>query len=84
MVNGDTSPEMLQRVRSMMMARSGIERVQMMSQMYDFARSLVLATAPKDASPAEIRRHLCTRMYGTEVNVDAFVRAYQARFPDKH
>jgi hypothetical protein len=63
----DTSPEMMERYRLMLLARSPSERVVMAAQMFDAARAIVLASLPPDLSLDERRRRLFARLYGTDV-----------------
>jgi hypothetical protein len=63
----DTSAEVMERYRSMLLARSASERVLMAAQMFDAARAMVLASFPPDLSPDEQRRRLFARMYGDDV-----------------
>jgi hypothetical protein len=69
----DTSPEIAALVRARLLARSGAERVLMGSRMFEAARAMVLASFPKDLSEIEIKGWLCERLYGDEVDVQAFV-----------
>jgi hypothetical protein len=75
----DTSPEIAALVRNRMLARSGAERVLMGSRMFDTARAMVLASFPKGLSEIEIKRRLCERLYGNEVDVEAFVQHLRSR-----
>jgi hypothetical protein len=63
----DTSPEMADRYRSMLLARSPSERVIMAAQMFDAARAIVLASFPPNLSPDERRRRIFARLYGDDV-----------------
>jgi hypothetical protein len=63
----DTSPEMMERYRLMLLARSPSERVIMAAQMFDAARAMVLASFPPNLSPDERRRRLFARLYGDDV-----------------
>jgi hypothetical protein len=69
----DTSPEMEQRFRAMLLARTGAERLKMGCSMHQFAkmvvRASVLAKNP-DATPAELRRELLLRFYGQDFSPD--------------
>lgn len=69
----DTSPEIDALVRERLLARSGAERMLMGSRMFDAARALVLASFPGGLSQIEIKSRLCERLYGSEVDVEAFV-----------
>lgn len=69
----DTSPEIAALVRARLLARAGAERVLMGSRMFDAARALVLASLPPGLSEIEIKRCLCERLYGDEIDVAAFV-----------
>jgi hypothetical protein len=60
----DTSPEIEEKVRELMMARSGAERLAMGSSMFDAARKVVLASLPKDLPDEELKRLLFERIYG--------------------
>lgn len=60
----DTPPEIEKRVREMVMARSGAERLIMGSSMFDAARKVVLASLPKDLPEDELKRRLFERIYG--------------------
>jgi hypothetical protein len=69
----DTPKEILEFMRSKLLALSGSERVIMGSRMFDSARAIVLASLPSDLSELETKRQLCERLYGNEVDVAAFV-----------
>jgi hypothetical protein len=69
----DTSPEIAALVRERLLARSGAERVVMGSRTFDVARAMVLASFPSGLSELEIKSRLCKRLYGNEVDVQAFV-----------
>lgn len=75
----DTSPEIDALYYEMLMARSGGERMMMASRMFDAAREMILASLPPGLSEIEIKRALCERLYGDEVDVDAFIAACEAR-----
>ena len=51
-------------MREMMMARTGAERLMMVASMSEPARSIVVASLPKDLSPDELKRRLFERIYG--------------------
>jgi hypothetical protein len=74
----DTSPEIAALVRERLLARSGAERVLMGSRMFDAARAMALASFPSGLSEIEIKGRLCERLYGNEVNVEAFVKHLQS------
>lgn len=69
----DTAPEIAEIMRQKLLDRSGVERVLMSSRMFDDARAIVLASFPPGLSKIEIKRRLCERFYGNEVDVDAFI-----------
>ena len=69
----DTSPEIKKLVREQLLARSAAERVLMGSRMFDAARAMVLASFPKDFSEIEKKVRLCERLYGNELNVEAYI-----------
>ena len=60
----DTSQEVADLVRRMLMERSGQERFLMGVRMFDAARRMVLASLPKDLPEPELRRQLFQRIYG--------------------
>ncbi len=69
----DTSPNIAALVRELLLSRSGAERVVMGSRMFDVARTIALASFPPGLSEIETKRRLCERLYGDEVNVEAYV-----------
>lgn len=64
----DTSPEVEQKVREMIMARSGEERFIMGALMFDAAREIILASFPRDLPEAELRSRLFERVYGAPIS----------------
>jgi len=78
----DTPPEIAALVRDRLMALSGSERVVMGCRMFDAARAMVLASFPPGLSEIEIKRRLCERFYGDEVDVEAFVAYLRSRESD--
>ncbi len=71
----DTPLEIAQMVREKLLARSGAERLMMGSQMFEVARTIMLASFPTGLRDVEVRRRLCERLYGNEVNVEAFLQS---------
>jgi hypothetical protein len=69
----DTSPNMAAIFRERLLSRSGAERVAMGSRMFDVARTIAVASFPPGLSEIEIKRRLCQRLYGNEVNVEAYI-----------
>jgi hypothetical protein len=70
----DTSPEMEERYRAMIMERSGEERLKMGCLMFDAAKALMRAgilDQNPQASSAEIRRYLFMQLYGHEFDADS-------------
>jgi hypothetical protein len=65
----DTPPEIEQKMRKKIMARSGEERFIMGALMFDSAREMVKASLPRDLSDAEQRRLLFKRIYGEDLNL---------------
>ena len=70
----DTDPEIEQLVRRRLLERSGEDRVMMGSQMFDLAKAMILASFPPDLTPLEIKERLCERLYGDEIDMEAFRR----------
>jgi hypothetical protein len=60
----DTSPEIEEMVRELMMQRSGEERFVMGALMFDAARELIIASLPQNLPPQEFKRRLFERIYG--------------------
>ncbi|WP_150107283.1 hypothetical protein [Pedosphaera parvula] len=60
----DTTPEIEQKVREMIMSRSGEERFIMGARMFSAAREMILASLPKDLSSDERKKLLFERVYG--------------------
>lgn len=79
----DTPPEVEKRVREMMMARSGVERLIMGASMFDAARSIVLASLPKDLPEEELKRMLFERIYGAPMEQFVPSAAPPGRKPDE-
>jgi len=70
----DTSREVIERYRAMLLARSGEERLKMGFSMNATARALIRASVlAKDpqASPATLRRAMFLRLYGHEFDAEA-------------
>ncbi len=65
----DTSPEMENHFRKMMMGKSGEERLKMGFSMFDFARKQIIASIKiknPDADINEINKEIFIRFYGHE------------------
>jgi dihydrofolate reductase len=59
----DTPALLQQQFRSMLMAKSGSDRLIMGSNMFDSARGMMLASFPKNLESQQIRRLLLQRTY---------------------
>lgn len=75
----DTSPEIERIVRELMSRRSGAERMRMAAQMFDAARSMVMASFSPMLSDIEVKSLLCEKFYHGEVDAAAFGRALRVR-----
>lgn len=75
----DTDPEIARLVRHRLLARSGVERMIMGSRMFDAAKTMIMASLPPGLTPLEVKEQLCRRLYGDEIDVDAFVRHLRSR-----
>ncbi|MEP6706962.1 MAG: hypothetical protein ABJC05_05555 [Pyrinomonadaceae bacterium] len=64
----DTSPAIEEKMREMIMARSGEERFIMGALMFDAARDIILASLPKELPEAELRSRLFERIYGAPIS----------------
>lgn len=62
-MKNDTPPETERRFRSMMLARSGAERLAMASGMFESARAIVLASLPDNLPDCDTRQLLRARIY---------------------
>ena len=51
--------------------------------MFDEERARILASFPEGLSEIEIKRRLCERLYGDEVDVEAFVQHLRSLYRDK-
>jgi hypothetical protein len=60
----DTSIEVEQKFRELIMARSAGERMIMGASMFDAARAMILASLPENVSEEERRQALMERIYG--------------------
>ena len=69
----DTTANIAAIVRERLLARPGAERLVMGSRMFDVARTIALASFPPGLSEIETKRRLCERLYGNEVDVDAYI-----------
>ena len=65
----DTSAEVEETVREMMMKRSGEERFVMGALMFDAARELIIASLPQNLPPLEFKRRLFERIYGFPLEI---------------
>ena len=54
------------------MKRSGVERMKMAAEMFDAARTMVVASFPPDLAEIEVKDRLCQRFYASEVDTSAF------------
>jgi hypothetical protein len=63
----DTSPEVEQMTREMIMKLSGEERLVMGALMFDAARELIIASLPPDLPPLEFKHRLFERIYGCSI-----------------
>ncbi|HYE71706.1 MAG TPA: hypothetical protein VEF04_00185 [Blastocatellia bacterium] len=78
----DTSPEIEKLFREMIMARSGAERVQMGTEMFEAARKIILASFPPGLSQDEIRRRLFERIYAEELRAGTIDSPWSQRSVD--
>jgi hypothetical protein len=63
----DTEPQVERKFYEMIMSRSGEERFMMGIRSFEAARTIVLASLPKDLPVHELKRKLFERMYGATV-----------------
>lgn len=78
----DTDPQIAELVRSRLLERSGAERILMGSRMFDVAKTMILASFPEGLSQIEIKSRLCERLYGDEIDVNAFLQHLRSLQPD--
>jgi hypothetical protein len=70
----DTTTDVKRYVRERYARMTMAERAVIGAQLFESARTLVLASFPPDLSEAERRRRLCERYYGRELAERAFPR----------
>jgi len=63
----DTPPEIDQLYRKMLLQRSGAERFMMACEMFETARTMILASLSETLAEEERRRQLCSRLYGKDL-----------------
>ncbi|HZE88669.1 MAG TPA: hypothetical protein VE404_03930 [Verrucomicrobiae bacterium] len=73
----DTSPEVANLFRDMIMERSGEERVRMGADMFEASREIVLASL-KAESPDDLRVRLFVRFYGADFEPAELARIVEA------
>ena len=78
----DTTPNIAAIVRERLLSRPGAERVVMGSRMFDVARTIALASFPPGLSEIETKRRLCERLYGNELDVEAYIEHCSAIVSD--
>lgn len=74
----DTSEEMRTLYRSMLMQRSGEERMVMGSRMFDVARTMIIASLPPGLTPGEVRIALLERLYGNDFSPEVLQKISNA------
>jgi hypothetical protein len=75
----DTDPKIAELVRRRLLERSGVERMVMASRMFDVAKAMIVASLPPGLTPLEIKEKLCERLYGSEIDVQAFISHLRSR-----
>ena len=63
----DTPPQIDQLYRNMLLQRSGEERFMMACDMFETARTMILASLSKNLTEEERRSQLCSRLYGKDL-----------------
>jgi len=69
----DTSKEIEQRYKEMLLSRTPLERLKMASRMYDSGRKLVIAGIQHGKHPltdSQLRGQVFLRMYGSDFTVE--------------
>ena len=77
----DTSPEIEQRYREMLLQRSGEERLKMGCSMHETAKALVRASIVEKSpniSPADLRKALFLRFYDNDFDPETRERILRA------
>ena len=77
----DTSPEIERTVRELMMKRPGVDRMKMAADMFEAARTMVMASFSYGLTDVEVKDQLCARFYRGEVDVEAFSLALRRNRP---
>ena len=70
----DTDPQIAKLVRRRLLERSGAERMLMGSRMFDVAKAMMLASFPEGLTDIQIKARLCERLYGDEIDANAFLQ----------
>jgi len=73
----DTSKQMEQRYKEMLLSRTPLERLKMASRMYDSGRKLVISGIQDGKPPltaSQLRGQVFLRMYGSEFTVEEKAR----------
>jgi hypothetical protein len=78
----DTDPQIAELVRRRLLESSGAERILMGSRMFDVAKTMMLASFPEGLNEIEIKARLCERLYGDEIDVNAFLQLLSSLQPD--
>jgi hypothetical protein len=71
----DTSTDITLKLDYLMRKRSASERVRMVSDMFETARRLAIASFPVGLDEIELRERLCRRFYSDDIDVTAFTQA---------
>lgn len=70
----DTDPKIQMRLNSMMMKKTGVERLKMGLSMFDMAKKLVIASIIASGNGGDIRRQLLLRFYQTDLDTKTIGR----------
>jgi hypothetical protein len=77
----DTDPQIAALVRQRLLERSGVERIMMASGMFETAKAMVLASFPEGLTEIEVKRRLCERFYGDEIDIPGFIEHLTRIYP---
>ena len=68
----DTSPEFSKLYRDKLLSKSGFERMEIASSMFDSAKTMVLASMPEGLTENEVNVFLLKRFYENDFEIDKF------------
>lgn len=78
----DTNPTIEMKLASMMMAKTGVERLKMGFSMFDMAKKIVIASILASGNKSNLRSQLLLRFYKVDLDsktIDKILKTMDAR-----